>query len=277
MEALTPRVRRHEGLPELISAVGPRRAVVGLLTGCVQSVFFSHVNAATARLLAADGCDVVIPISQGCCGALSIHSGREQEAIAFAKGTIDQFERAGVDFVAVNAAGCGSAMKDYAELLRDDDEYAPRARELAAKVRDVSELLMEIGPVAPRHPLDLSIAYHDACHHLNAQGIRMQPRRLLAQIADLDVREIANPEICCGSAGVYNLLNPGPAQALGDRKAEEVAATDAPVLVTANPGCMMQIAAAARRGGVRLRVAHLVEVLDASVRGLDPGDVGFRE
>ena len=268
LESLAPRLRRPERLPERVPAVGPRRAVVGMLTGCVQRAFFPDVNAATARVLAAEGCDVVLPRAQGCCGALSVHTGREAEAQRFARSLIDAFEDAGVDYLVVNAAGCGSSLKEYGDLLRDDPSYAERATALAAKVRDVSEVLVELGPVAPRHPLPLSVAYHDACHLAHAQGVRAQPRRLLADIPGLSLREIASAEICCGSAGVWNVLNPEPARELGDRKARDVLATGADLLVTANPGCLMQVAAAVHRAGGVIGLAHTVQVLDASIRGL---------
>jgi glycolate oxidase iron-sulfur subunit len=268
LESLAPRLRRPERLPERVPAVGPRRAVVGMLTGCAQRAFFPDVNAATARVLAAEGCDVVLPRAQGCCGALSVHTGREAEAQGFARSLIDSFEDAGVDYLVVNAAGCGSSLKEYGDLLRDDPSYAERAAALAAKVRDVSEVLVELGPVAPRHPLPLSVAYHDACHLAHAQGVRAQPRRLLADIPGLSLREIASAEICCGSAGVWNVLNPEPARELGDRKARDVLATGADLLVTANPGCLMQVAAAVHRAGGVIGLAHTVQVLDASIRGL---------
>jgi len=270
MEALAPRVRKAERLPPRVPAVGRRRGVVGMLTGCVQGAFFPGVNAATVRVLAAEGCEVVIPSKQGCCGALSVHSGREAEAVAFAKRTIDVFEAAAVETVVVNAAGCGSSMKEYADLLRDEPVYAERAARFASSVRDVSELLDTLGPVAQRHPLPVSVAYHDACHLAHAQGVRAQPRALLAAIPELELREIADPEICCGSAGVYKPLNPEPARELGDRKARNVLATGADLLVTANPGCLMQVAASARRLGESIALAHTVEVLDASIRGLHP-------
>ena len=272
MEEIAPKVGRSRPLPERVRARGTRRATVGMLTGCVQGSFFPQVNAATARVLAMEGCDVVIPRGQGCCGALSVHNGREAEAQGFARKLIDAFSDAGVEQVVVNAAGCGSSMKEYAELLADDPAYAGRAADFAASVRDVSEVLAELGPVARRHPLPVTVAYHDACHLANAQGIRTQPRELLGTIPGLELREIAEAEICCGSAGVYNLLNPEPAAELGDRKAGNALATGAQVLVTANPGCLMQVAAALRRRGGRIGLAHTVEVLDASLRGL-PADV----
>ncbi len=267
MEHLAPPRARHVRLPERVTARGERRAVVGMLTGCVQREFFPGVNAATARVLAMEGCDVVIAADQGCCGALSLHSGRSAEAKAFARRTIETF--ADVEVVVVNAAGCGSAMKDYADVLADEPEWAERAAALSAKTRDLAEYLAELGPRATRHPLELTVAYHDACHLAHAQGIRAQPRALLNAIPGLEVREIADPEICCGSAGVYNLLQPEAAGELGDRKARNVSAVGADLLVAANPGCSLQIATALRRRGEEIAVAHTAEVLDASIRGID--------
>jgi glycolate oxidase iron-sulfur subunit len=274
MEGLAPTVRRAPRIPPRVAARGPRRAVVGMLTGCVQREFFPGVNAATARVLAMEGCDVVAPAHQGCCGALSVHNGREREAMTFARRTIDTFDAAGVEYVVVNSAGCGSSMKEYAELLADDPAYADRARRFATAVRDVSELLTELGPIAGRNPLPVTVAYHDACHLAHAQGVRSQPRELLRGIPGLELREIADPEICCGSAGIYNLLHPEPARELGDRKARNVLATGAELLVTANPGCLMQVAASLQRLGGRIAMAHTVEVLDASLRGLPPERLG---
>ena len=247
--ALLPRLTRRERLPERLPAQGKKRAVVGMLTGCVQSVFFPGVNAATARVLAAEGCEVVIPRGQGCCGALSVHNGRLAEGERFAASLARFFTD--VDFLVVNSAGCGSSLK-----------HSP----LGPKTRDLAEILVELGPVAERHPLPVTAAYHDACHLSHAQGIRSQPRRLLAAIPSLTIKEIRDPDICCGSAGIYNLLQPSAAADLGARKAASVMATGADVLVTANPGCMMQIAAEVRRAGGLISVAHIAEVLDASLR-----------
>jgi glycolate oxidase iron-sulfur subunit len=246
-------------LPERVPARGPRRAVVGMLTGCVQSVFFPQVNAATARVLAAEGCDVIIPRGQGCCGALSLHSGREAEAAEFARRTIATFERACVDAIVVNSAGCGSAMKEYGRLLGGG---------VSLEVRDLSEFLAGLGPVARRHPLPVTAAYHDACHLAHAQRITGQPRELLRAIPGLSLVELADAGTCCGSAGVYNLLQPEAAAELGARKAEAVLAAGAPVVISANPGCSLQIAAAVAERGGHVTVAHTAEVLDASIRGV---------
>jgi glycolate oxidase iron-sulfur subunit len=268
LEALAPRLTRVPRPPERVRARGQRRAVVGMLTGCVQSAFFPDVNSATVRILAAEGCDVLIPSQQGCCGALSVHNGREAEAQRFARKLIDTFEDSGMDYFVVNAAGCGSSLKEYGILLRDDPAYAERAAAFAAKVRDLSEVLTELGPVAERHPLPVTVAYHDACHLGHAQGVRAQPRRLLRDIPGLELREIADPEICCGSAGIWNVLNPEPAAQLGERKARTVLATGAQLLVTANPGCLMQVATSLKRIGGTIGLAHTAQVLDASIRGL---------
>jgi glycolate oxidase iron-sulfur subunit len=256
-------------LPELVAARGERRAVVGMLTGCVQSVFFPRVNQATARVLASEGCDVVIPRGQGCCGALSLHSGRHEEAVAFARAAIETFERAGVDAIVVNAAGCGSAMKEYAGLLAADPAWADRAAALSAKVRDFSEFLAELGPVAPRSGLELTVAYHDACHLGHAQRITAQPRALLRGIPGLTLAELGDGGTCCGSAGIYNLVQPVAAAELGQRKARVVRAVPADLLVSANPGCALQISKALTAdGGQSLPMAHVAEVLDASIRGV---------
>jgi glycolate oxidase iron-sulfur subunit len=265
-------------LPARVAARGPRRAVVGMLTGCVQSVFFPGVNAATARVLAAEGCDVIIPRSQGCCGALSLHSGRGAEAVRFARQTIETFEAAGVDAIVVNSAGCGSAMKEYSRLfgqLAEDggDEvdaasWADRAAALSAKVRDLAEFLDALGPVAERHPVPVRAAYHDACHLGHAQRITAAPRSLLRAIPGLDLVELRDAGVCCGSAGVYNLLQPDAAAALGSRKADSVADSGASLLISANPGCTLQISTALAQQGVSIRAAHTAEILDASINGV---------
>ncbi|WP_093783200.1 (Fe-S)-binding protein [Actinacidiphila guanduensis] len=269
MEALAPRLGPAPALPRRVPAMGTRRLTVGLLTGCVQGTFFPDVNAATTRVLAAEGCEVIVPRGQGCCGALSAHAGRSREAVRFAKAVIGAFETAGVDAIVVNAAGCGSQLKEYGHLLRDEGaDWPRRAAELAAKVRDIAELLDEIGPVAPRHPLEVTVAYQDACHLAHAQGVRDQPRRLLRSVPGVQLRELPEAEICCGSAGTYNLLHPEPARELGERKARAVLATGAGLMVTANPGCWMQVATTLAGMGARMPVAHTVQVLDAAIRGV---------
>jgi glycolate oxidase iron-sulfur subunit len=261
---LAPTAGVTKRLPERVAARGPRRAVVGMLTGCVQSVFFPQVNAATARVLATEGCDVLIPRGQGCCGALSLHSGREAEAQAFAQRAIATFEAQDVDAIVVNSAGCGSAMKEYERLLAGTG-WAARAAALSAKVRDLSEFLAELGPAARRHPLPVTAAYHDACHLAHAQRITRQPRELLRAIPGLNLVELPDAGTCCGSAGVYNLLQPEAASELGARKAQAVLDAGAPLLISANPGCSLQIASALGDRGAHIAVAHVAQVLDASI------------
>ena len=274
MEALLPVVpaRWNWKMPLRVKPRLPARRRVGMLTGCVQQVFFAHVNAATARVLAAEGCEVVTPDNQPCCGALMVHSGLEDRAAAMARVLIELFERENVDTIVINAAGCGSTMKEYGYLLRDDPAWAERARNFSAKCRDITEILSELDPIAARHPLPLRVAYHDACHLRHAQGIHQQPRHLLAGIPGLEVSEIAESSLCCGSAGVYNLLQPEAARELGDRKVTHLLATQADAVVSANPGCLLQLMSGLRRRNERVLPAfHMVELLDASIRGV-PAD-----
>jgi glycolate oxidase iron-sulfur subunit len=266
----TGRPGRRGRLPERVAARGERRAVVGMLTGCVQQVFFPDVNIATARVLASEGCDVVIPAGQACCGALSLHDGRRAEAARFARALIETFEKAQVDAVVVNSAGCGSAMKEYSDLLAGDPDWAERAAAMSAKVEDLSEFLVQLGPAAERHPLPVNVAYHDACHLAHAQRITSQPRELLRAIPELALTEIADAGTCCGSAGIYNLVQPETARQLGARKAAAVADTGAQLVVSGNPGCALQITSALGAAGTPIPVVHLAEVLDASLRARPP-------
>lgn len=270
MESLLPTVpsQMFTRLPGVTRPQSTSRLRVGMLAGCVQRVFFPHVNAATARVLAAEGCEVIVPPNQPCCGALMFHTGLDAEGAEMAKKMIATFEAATVDVIAINSAGCGSTMKEFGYLLRDDPEWAPRAAVFSARCRDISEILCELEPRAERHPLKLRVAYHDACHLQHAQGIREQPRHLLATIPGLEVAEIPEASLCCGSAGVYNLLEPDSAAALGDRKVDNLLQTNADAVISANPGCLMQLMSALRRSGRKPMPAfHLVELLDASICG----------
>jgi glycolate oxidase iron-sulfur subunit len=256
LTSLIPPITAHHltaRLPKFSPAHGPRRARVALLAGCVQRVYFPSVNEATIRVLNAEGCDVIVPPALGCCGALSAHAGRDEEARRFANDAIAVLERLDVDAIVTNAAGCGSFMKEW-----------PR---LAAKVRDVSEFLVALGPVAPRRPLDVRIAYHDACHLAHAQRIRAQPRALLAAIPGVELTDVPDGDTCCGSAGIYNLVEPESAREIGQRKVENVISVHPQLLVSANPGCTLQIGMLLRERGVDIPAAHVVEVVDASISG----------
>ena len=255
------------GLPALTPAVSARRFRVGLVAGCVQRVFFPRVNLATALVLAAEGCDVVVPAGQGCCGALSIHAGRASESKEMAKALIETFESESLDAIVVNAAGCGSNLKDYGRLFASDPAWAARAAAFSARVRDVTEFLASIPRVAPRHPIARRVAYHDACHLAHAQRVKEAPRALLAEIPGLTLLEIPDGDQCCGSAGIYNLVAPGSADEIGRRKAENVLATKADLLASANPGCVLQIRKLLAERGAALPMAHPVEILAASITG----------
>jgi glycolate oxidase iron-sulfur subunit len=261
----TPLKRSLSRMPERFEAHGEKRGTVALLQGCVQRVFFSHVNEATAHVLAAEGFEVHAPRKPRCCGALPLHAGADPEARTLAKRTIEELE--GYETVIVNAAGCGSAMKDYGHVLRDEPDWAERADAFAAKVRDVSEFLDEFEPRAERRPVQMRVAYHDACHLAHAQGIRKQPRELLEQIPDLELIEPPEWELCCGSAGIYNLIKPEPAAELGERKARNLLDTGAEAVAAANPGCALQITAHSERLGRALPVFHPMELLARSIDG----------
>jgi glycolate oxidase iron-sulfur subunit len=249
---LAPPWRASARLPRTTPAEGERRARVGLLLGCVQRVVFGDVNAATVRVLAADGCEVVAP-RQGCCGALHLHAGRREEGLARARKLGERFAAAGVDAIVVNAAGCGSHLKEA---------------ELPVRVADVSEFLAELGPRAERKPLPLAVAFQDSCHLAHAQRITEAPRAVLGSIPELTLHEPAEQAICCGSAGIYNLVQPEAARELGDRKAANVLATGADVYASANPGCLIQVATALRRATRPLPALHPVELVDSSIRGV---------
>jgi glycolate oxidase iron-sulfur subunit len=264
-EALLPPLPapgRGGALPEVIPAEGPARGRVGLLQGCVQDAVFRPHNEATIRCLTRQGMEVCVPRAQGCCGALHAHAGEPERARALARATIAAFEAAEVEAVVVNAAGCGAHMKAYAHLLRHDPAWAGRAAAFARKVSDVTEFLARAPLVGPLGPLPLRATYHDPCHLAHGQQVRQAPRALLRAVPGLELVELAEAEMCCGSAGTYNLTEPLMAQRLLERKMARVEATGATTVVTANPGCILQLAAGLRARGRDVEVRHVVEVLD---------------
>jgi len=254
-------------LPVLTPAKGERRARVALVAGCVQRAFFPNVNAATIRVLSAEGCEVIVPGGQGCCGALSLHSGRPDEAKRFARALIERFEKLRVDAIIINAAGCGSTLKEYGELFVSEPAWSERAQAFAEKVRDVNEYLATLEPRAPRKALKLRVAYHDACHLAHAQRVRVQPRALLRTIPGLELCEIPDGDQCCGSAGTYNLFQPESAHEVGVRKVDNVQSVAPDLVASANPGCTLQMQSIFRERGVALRAAHPIELLDAAICG----------
>ena len=239
---------------------------MALLTGCVQSIVFGAHNQATARVLARNGCDVLAPAGQGCCGALNAHGGDHARAIEMAKRTIETFEATGADAVIVNTSGCGAHMKGYGALLAGEPAWAERASRFAGTVQDVAEFLAREPLRGPLAPVPMTVTYHDPCHVVHGQKIRRQPRHLLAQVPGLRVVDLPESDWCCGSAGIYNLTQPEMAGRLLRRKVRNIEATRAEAVVTANPGCILQIEAGLRARSLRVPVLHLVEVLDRAYR-----------
>jgi glycolate oxidase iron-sulfur subunit len=257
---------RRVGLPALTPAVGERRGRVGLLLGCVQRVFYPEVHLATINALSAEGFEVIAPPAAGCCGALERHGGEEPAAVAKASATIAAFP-GDVDYVVVNAAGCGSAMKEYGELLGTAE-----ACEFSERVRDVTELLASVPSQAPRGAVPLRVVYHDACHLAHAQQIREQPRALLRAIPGLELLEVSTEaELCCGSAGIYNLVQPEAAAELGKRKAAHLLETGADAIAAANPGCAAQLDVHLRELGRELPIHHPIELVWRSIEAGSSG------
>ena len=273
MEAILPQITTlapQDNLPEVIPAKGAKRYRVGMILGCVQRLFFSPVNEATARVLTANGCEVVIPRSQGCCAALPAHQGQEAQAQALAKQMIDSFIDEDLDAIIINAAGCGHTLKEYGHILADDPEYRTKAQEFAHKVRDIQEFLAEIELTAELHPLaaeELTIVYQDACHLLHGQKISLQPRQLLRKVPGVRLREPIDASLCCGSAGIYNMLQPETADELGRQKASNLVNTGARIVASPNPGCSLQIQKHLELQDSDVELMHPVELLDLSIQG----------
>ena len=259
---LMPKLGKREDVSGVTPAQGVKRARVGLMLGCVQREFLPEINAATVRVLAAEGCEVVAPAEQPCCGALLMHAGKDQEALALTSRMFATFEKAGVDVIVTNAGGCGSHLKEFSAGFK-------------GKVKDIAEFLVELGPRAERHPVAKCVAYHDSCHLQHAQKVRTQPRQLLAGIPGLTVAEMPEGALCCGSAGIYNLVQPATANELGDRKARLIQAIAPDAVATGNVGCILQMQAAlarqvGNRQGRQPPVVHTIQLLDESIRGAAP-------
>ncbi|MBO1072281.1 MAG: (Fe-S)-binding protein [Dolichospermum sp. DEX189] len=271
MESILPEITLksfQDNLPDIIPAKGEKRYRVGVILGCVQRLFFSGVNEATVRVLTANGCEVVIPKSQGCCAALPEHQGQTEQAKTLARQMIDSFADTNVDFVIINAAGCGHTLKEYGHILADDPEYAQKAKTFAAKVKDSQEFLANVGLTAKLSPLtdkNLTLVYQDACHLLHGQKISVQPRQLLKQIPGVTLKEPIDAALCCGSAGVYNMLQPEVAEELGKQKAQNLLNTGADLIASPNPGCSLQISKYLQ--GKTISVMHPMELLDYAIRG----------
>ena len=274
METILPEISLksfRDNLPDIIPAQGEKRYRVGVILGCVQRLFFSPVNEATVRVLTANGCEVVIPKTQGCCAALPEHQGQTEQAKALARQMIDSFADTDVDVVIINAAGCGHTLKEYGHILEDDLEYREKAKAFASKVKDAQEFLANVGLTTKLLPIadkPLTLVYQDACHLLHGQKISVQPRQLLRQIPGVKLREPIDAALCCGSAGVYNLLQPEVAEELGQQKVQNLLNTGADLIASANPGCTMQITKHLKLQGKEISVMHPIELLDYSIQGV---------
>jgi Fe-S oxidoreductase len=264
MESMLPPISKHFFSPgtKILPATGARRAKVAMLNGCVMPLMFSDVNEATVRVLRRNGCDVIFPEKQICCGALNIHNGESAAAKTMARRNIDAFLDADVDAVVVNAAGCGAAMKEYDYLLRDDPIYAEKAKRFSSMVRDAAEFLGDLGLAGKLAPLNITVTYQDPCHLAHGQRVRSQPRKLLKAIPGLQLKEMEGSDHCCGSAGIYNITHPGMSQHLLKEKMQSVSATEADSVVAPNPGCMLQLRYGAQQYGPEVKVYHLMELLD---------------
>ena len=256
--------RRGRRLPEILPAVGKPRARVALFTGCVADALFRSTHWATARVLQQNGCDVLVPRAQMCCGAIHLHSGASEPAKKFADANLAAFKVDEIDAVIVNVAGCGSMLKDYGHHWHDD--HQPLRQQFAKKVKDIHEFLDELGPVKPEGEIKLKATYHDACHLVHAQRIQSAPRKLLAMIPGLELRELPETELCCGAAGTYNLTQPEMSQRLSRRKLQNILSTGVDAVITANAGCILQIAREAKQQRQRLRIYHPMDLLDLSYR-----------
>lgn len=273
MESILPRISAdswQDNLPETIPAQGEKYYRVGMILGCVQRLFFSGVNEATVQVLTANGCEVVIPQSQGCCAALPAHQGQEAQAQTLARQMIDSFIDQELDAIIINAAGCGHTLKEYGHILGDDPEYKDKAQEFSSKVKDVHEFLSSIEFTAELHPLtsgELSIVYQDACHLLHGQKISIQPRQLLRKIPGVKLREPIDASLCCGSAGIYNMLQPETADELGKQKAINLLNTGASLIASPNPGCSLQIKKHLGENKTKIGLLHPIELLNYSIQG----------
>lgn len=269
LEAMTPRIQPKFSA-DLIQAVTPaspaKKHRVGMLTGCAQDLIFSDVNLDTVEVLARNGCEVITPAQQNCCGSLHAHNGEWELAKTLARRNIDQFPPDQFDAIITNAAGCGSHLKHYSKLLADDPEYLPRAKEWDRKLKDIHEWLAFIGVQGPKKAAGQTITYHEACHLCHGQKITAQPRQVLKSIPGLNLIELPESTWCCGSAGIYNLIQPKMANELLDRKLEKIQSTGANTVATANPGCMLQVLNGARKKGLPLRVVHPVTLLAEAYR-----------
>ncbi|MFL5627937.1 MAG: (Fe-S)-binding protein [Ktedonobacteraceae bacterium] len=250
----------------VLPVAGKTATQVALFAGCIMSTAFAETDRATIRVLLAAGCSVVVPRHQGCCGALTVHAGDMDRARVMARRNIDAFEQSGAEYIIVNAAGCGAALKDYGHLMRDDNLYAERAAHFSTQVRDITEFLASRSFSSPQHPLHLRITYQEPCHLVHAQRIDRAPRELLHSIPGIELIEMRESSLCCGSAGIYNITQPEMSRRLQERKIKQIQKSGADLVVTSNPGCYLQLQSGLRQAGSTMRVVHIVDLLDMAYR-----------
>jgi glycolate oxidase iron-sulfur subunit len=254
--------RFFEPAANILPAIGQRRTKISMLNGCIMPLIFGEVNAATVRVLQRNGCEIVFPKNQTCCGALNLHNGESHMAKEMARRNIDAFLATAGDAIIVNAAGCGATMKEYGHLLRDDSAYAAKAKTFSSLVKDVGEFLADIGLVGQLGNVNMSLTYQDPCHLAHGQRVRTQPRQLLQAIPGIKLTEMEGPDRCCASAGIYNVTHPQMSQHLLKEKMQSIAQTGAAAVVAPNPGCMLQLRYGAQRYGPQIKVFHLIDLLD---------------
>jgi glycolate oxidase iron-sulfur subunit len=278
MESMLPPISRRFFAPDanILPAIGPRRAKVAMLNGCVMPLLFGEVNEATVRVLRRNGCDVIFPARQICCGALNVHNGESAAAKKMARQNIDAFLNSDAEAIVVNAAGCGAAMKEYGHLLKDDPAYREKAKRFSSLVKDAAEFLATLGLVGKPAAVNMTVTYQDPCHLVHGQRVRAQPRKLLQSIPGLKFVEMEGADRCCGSAGIYNITHPGMSQHLLKEKMQFITSTDAEAVVAPNPGCMLQLRYGSQQYGPEVKVYHLMDLLDraySSAEASSPNEV----
>ena len=275
MESLLPKIPQPQlkyTIQDITPAEGETRYRVGFIPGCVMNQIFTETNVATIRVLAKNGCEVVTPRKQTCCGALHLHNGVREVASDLAKQNIDAFEDENLDAIIINSAGCGATLKEYEALLENDDTYAEKAESFSHKMRDISEFLAEIEMIPPTGKIEKSVTYDEPCHLLHGQSVEAQPRKVLQAIPGLELIELTESEWCCGSAGIYNITQPELSQEILERKMTHIAKTDADIVATGNPGCLLQIQLGIQKHKLPMQAMHPINLLDYAYRGVDPED-----
>ena len=275
MESLLPKIpqpRLKYTIQDITPAKGTTRYRVGFIPGCIMNQVFTETNLSTIRVLAENGCEVITPRKQTCCGALHLHNGLRDFATSLAKRNIDAFANEGLDAIVINSAGCGAALKEYGVLLEGDAAYAEKAAEFSHKMRDISEFLAEIEMIPPTGEIPLRVTYDEPCHLLHGQSVKLQPRQILKAIPGIELIELTEAEWCCGSAGIYNITQPELSQEILERKMAHIAETKADIVATGNPGCLLQIQLGIQKHGLPMKVMHPINLLDLAYQGIVPND-----